>query len=259
MKTIDRQEQRKRLAAAQDLLNVNSTTKAKFEAIRSLIHGISPKLDKLLEISSKQIGQIEKIQSGEVIHLVAEELPEHTEEHKKRKKLLLLFIRSWKNLDSEVKRVQAEFNNVHHHKGATQSKLAAGTRLLLAAKGPLGFITIIAVAAVIVQSSAVKIAVHNEGCSPIKLLSIPLVLPGIQLPAQPINSGASAEVTMLPITLTIDGSVEGQIGVTILGISRKFDISNTELVLNDLSLSGRKTSISLGTQKQHILRVRCSH
>ena len=103
---MNSREARKRLQAAQTLLLELSTTREKFTAIRNLINGIHPKIDSALHQCDEHLSTWDKIESGDVIHLTADHLPENTEEEKRRKKFLLLFIKSWKDLKGEVARVE---------------------------------------------------------------------------------------------------------------------------------------------------------
>src|SRR5689334_9803947 len=97
-----------RIIAAQKLLSTPSLDKETFGAVQSLLKGINPKVDIVLDTCSKSFNQLQKIQNMEIIELTAESIPETTEKDKKRKKYLLLFIKYWKQLKSEVGRVQGE-------------------------------------------------------------------------------------------------------------------------------------------------------
>src|SRR3989344_7211581 len=102
-------DSRERFLAAHKLFLDETTTLEKFESARTLIQGINPKVDKALDSCSKAIQKIENLRKGEVIELAAGNLSERTEEEKKRKKAIVWFIRTWKQLQSEVERIKAEF------------------------------------------------------------------------------------------------------------------------------------------------------
>lgn len=140
---------KERLDAAYKLLDQNSTTIERFNSVRGLIKGINPTFDKHLEEASKALATLAKLQEGEVIELTTENLPENTEEQKKRKKFLLLFIKYWKQLKSEIKRVKMEIEKMEDGPPAGESKVEGGSRIAAAAKGPFGIVTIIAVVAVL--------------------------------------------------------------------------------------------------------------
>ncbi len=137
---MDAKDYQEKIKEAYTLLAENSTTLEKFESIRSLIKGINPKIDNLLAKYSKALSDYEKLQEGKVIELAIDYLPQNTEKEKQRKKRLLLLIRSWNDLKSEVERAKTEFEN---NKNQTQTE--SFSKLLLKAKGPLGIITIAAV------------------------------------------------------------------------------------------------------------------
>lgn len=103
---MNSQEVKKRIEAAYTLLSEETTTREKFESIRTLIKGINPQLDKQLARVSGALADVEKLQKGQVIELSAEHLPDRTEEDKRRKRALILLIKSWRQLHSEVERVK---------------------------------------------------------------------------------------------------------------------------------------------------------
>lgn len=127
------------MQAAHKLLLEETTTRQKFESIRTLIKGINPTVDKTLTQTSQALADYEKLHKGEVIELTAEKLPENTEEQKKRKKALLFLLKSWKQLLSEVERVQSEFEKEKQEGGKPQD---TWSRIVAGAKGPFGIITL---------------------------------------------------------------------------------------------------------------------
>lgn len=134
----------RRFLAAYKLLSENSTTLDRFESVRDLLYGFNPKVDKILNSCSETLSKIEKLQKGEVIALTTEGLPENSEEEKRRKRTILLFIRSWKQLQSEVERVKNELEEGNGQKSLEQNFLS-GAKIVNFAKGPFGIITILAV------------------------------------------------------------------------------------------------------------------
>lgn len=129
---------RDKIQQAHKLLEGETTTLEKFESVRVLIKGISPKIDQKLEAVAKAINSIEKLQKGEVIELTAENLSEETENDKKRKKAILFLIKTYKDLRSEVERVKIQINS----QGATPSSFG---KIAAFAKGPFGLTTVAAV------------------------------------------------------------------------------------------------------------------
>src|ERR1700682_4101940 len=95
------------------LLQGETISISTFEHVRTILKGLHPKVDKKLEICSKALDKLQKIQSGDIITLSAERFPEDTEEKRKRKKVLLFFINSLKNLKGEIKRIDAEFTQAN--------------------------------------------------------------------------------------------------------------------------------------------------
>ena len=133
---IEAKEVLGRLEAAQELVSDDTTTRAKFEAVRKLVKGINPRVDKTLGEVNRAMKVVGQIQEGEVIDLTAENWPERTKEEKKRKKAVLLLIKWWKQLKGEINRVEQEFKS---------QKTNKWERVVIKAKGPVGIITLAAV------------------------------------------------------------------------------------------------------------------
>lgn len=130
------------LNEAVKLLDQNTTSKEKIESIQKLLKGLDPTLDKALGDVTTLWSKIYKLQRGDVIELSAEAIPEDSEENRKRKKAILLFIKSWKDLKSEVDRVRKELQT-------SQNQAVRVGRIAGFAKGPFGIITAVAVVLVI--------------------------------------------------------------------------------------------------------------
>ena len=139
---MDKNATQKRIEAGYQLLQENTTTRQKFELIRTLLKGINPKIDQSLETVSKLLSDVEKISNNEIIELSAEYLPENTDEEKRRKKALLSFIKNWKQLRSEVERVRGEFEN--EKQGKSDTKAQGLGKIIVGSKGPFGIVTIVA-------------------------------------------------------------------------------------------------------------------
>lgn len=144
---MDSQDAKKRIEEAYKLLAHETTTREKFESIRTLIKGLSPKLDVLLESTSNALSEFEKFHKGDIIVLSAESLPENSPEEKKRKQTIIFLINSWRQLESEVKRINIEFEHIKNDSGNTVSsdKVASAGRIVTVAKGPFGIITLAAI------------------------------------------------------------------------------------------------------------------
>lgn len=249
---------KKRVVAALELLDQTTTTKAKFESIRTLIKGINPSLDTTLEHCSTQWAQIEKMQTGAVIELGLEQLPEHTEEEKKRKKAILLLLRYIKQLKAEVERVKKELDATKHQGKHSQSGVSAWGKIINFAKGPLGITTIIAVAAVAtLHTIATDVVITNKGCQSLNVNAIPVPLPGLMLPKEPISNGDSGVATVPPLTVTVDNSSARTMTVKTIGMTKTFDVSGMTFTFDGQSLSGTTTEIHLSDKKKHELIVQC--
>src|SRR3989344_7122304 len=132
---MDPLDTKKRIFAAHKLLTEKTTSKEKIELVRSLIKGLNPRVDKLLENFLKAFSDLEKFHKDEIIELTAEYLPENTEEEKKRKKAFLWFIRNWKSLHSEIDRIKKE---LEIKSKSTDQDIAKMWKIASALKGPFG-------------------------------------------------------------------------------------------------------------------------
>ncbi len=250
-------ELQKRLEAAHDILDDKKTTFEKFAALKNLVKGLSSQIDLNLEAAGKELEKLEHMHKGELLELVIEEIPEITEEEKKRKKFLLLFNKHWKEIKSEVTRIQNELKEVKQHGNTAKSQAKGLGRIIGFAKGPLGLITIIAAGIVILNSLSVKVIVKNIGCQSISLLSSPFPIPGMSLPREPIPDGSSAVATLPPLTVGVDSTTPGSLTITIFGISKSFDFGAKDIQFDGTSLTGRNTSLHLGERKEHELKIIC--
>ena len=253
-------EAHRRLAAAQMLLLEPSTTREKFSSVRTLIHGIHPSIDSSLSRIDQHLSTWEKVASGDVISLSAEHLPENTEEEKKRKKWLLLFINSWRQLGSEVERVRAEMAAAE--KAETPGNNASHWgRVFRYAKGPLGLVTVLAVGVALMHQTAVTITVQNKGCGTMYPSgSIPISIPGLSLPKDPIPSGGSAQVVIPGLTVSVDGTQRGVVSLGVLNYSLSFQLplNVKDVTMDGASLLGKKTEVKLSEKDQHVLSLVCS-
>lgn len=156
------EDSKKRFEAAQKILSEQSTTVEKVESIFTLLRGTHPKIEKILVPASQAFANLKKFHQGEIIELTAENLPAEGEEQKKKKKALILFLKTWKDLRGEVKRVKAELES-----GQTGlDQVSSFAKIAAYAKGPFGIITIaailIAVTLLIINNNKAKPGIENN-------------------------------------------------------------------------------------------------
>ncbi len=257
---------REKIRAALDLLMEETTTLSKLEKIRTLISGVNPKIDKALSQVSGAINNLKKIENIEVIDLSLAVLPEKTEKDKKRKKLLLLLISSWKNLRSEVERVQGLYEKANSDEQITASEHASvlGKTLALA-KGPLGFVTVAAIVIVgiitLLNAISVTIVIKNQGCSPIQpVVRLPVPIPGIELPKETIVDGGQGIVRIPPLTVNVDGTQNNVVVLSAFSFSMQYQLGSgaTDAIFNGKSLIGKQTVIKLSEKKLHEAVLVCA-
>ena len=110
------------------------------------------------------------------------------------------------------------------------------------------------------QTTAVRIVIKNNGCDPINpVVNMPISIPGLTLPRETIPDGGAGVATLPPLNIEVDGTSENTISLKVLGYSMTFELQNKgiDVVFDDTSLLGRKTSINLGEKKEHELIARC--
>jgi hypothetical protein len=251
--------QSERLKTAWELLAEKTTSLDKIQKISALIKGINPKIDKQLETISKIAGKIQKVQSGDVINLSLEQLPEKSEKEKKRKKLLLLLIARFRDLQSEVGRI----NEVVLETAQTTKVVKSG-KIVTTMKGPLGMVTIAAAGIVaissLLNSKAVNVTIKNEGCRPIQpVIEKTINLPGLKLPSSAITSGSQDMAVIPGIKFKLDATEGKEVDLSAMGISRSYGLPGeiVDIVYDGQSLLGKSTEINLGSAKTHEVVVRC--
>lgn len=161
---MDSKDFQKSFEEAYKLLAQKTTNREKFESIRTLIKGVNPKLDEVLEKASRALSDVEKLQKGEVIDLTIENLPENSEEEKKRKKAILSFIKNWRDLKNEVERVKSELQDSREKSGSENAQSIL--KLLSSPKGAFGLIT---AAAIIIVS--ILVLTQNKSSESIEKVS----------------------------------------------------------------------------------------
>lgn len=257
---------REKIRAALGLLMEKTTTLSKFEKIRTLISGVNPKIDKALSEISSIIKSLQKIENVEVIDLTLEALPEKTDKDKKRKKLLLLLLSSWKNLRSEVERVQSLYEKAGSDKEISASEHASilGKSFALA-KGPLGLVTVAAVVIVgvasLLNAISVTIVIKNQGCSPVQpIVRLPVPIPGIELPKETIPDGGEGIAKVPPLTVTVDGTQNNVVILSAFSFSMQYQLGSgaTDVIFNGQTLIGKQTVIKLSEKKQHEVILVCA-
>ncbi len=257
---MDLRAAHKRILAAKSLLLEPSISREQFTAVRSLIEGINPRLDDALMEIDRQIATVEKAIQGRVIELSAEHLPENTEEEKKRKRALLLFINTWNKFKSEVARVEQELQNAEHTQ-TPGSQVSVWGRIFNVIKNPFSLVTIVAIgAAVALHTTSVQIEIKNDGCGTMQpSSSIPFPLPGFRLPQDPIASGDTALAILPPLTVDVDGTARSAVILKTLNFSLTFGLPSNikDVTLNSESLLGKKSQVRLSESKEHVLVLVC--
>lgn len=252
---FDPKELKRRTEAAMVILNEGSTTLEKVRSVAGLLKGVNKKLDTILLTCETQCAHIELATQGAVVELALESMPEDTEEQKKRKKTLLIFIKSWGELKSEVSRLQTELDMGH-----SVSDPSFFAKALSAAKGPFAIITLLALGVVALSQVGADIVVANDGCPTLVASGVSVSIPGLRLPSTPITAGGAETVTIPALTLTIDGRTPQVLIISSLLFTFDFTLSSavTDVTFDGASLLGTVTELNLGREESHTLTVKCS-
>lgn len=251
---------RTQLEAAYTLMEGDTTTIEKFEKIKTLLLGINPTLDKKLTAAGTSLNHLQAALNSDIIHITGHALPELTPADKKRKKLLALFITSWKSLKSEISRVQGYYDNIQTGEGSTVASMA---KTGLFAKGPLGLITMAAIVIVgvglFLRQSTTVVSIENRGCPPLVVpAKLPFSIPGFKLPQEPIASGAPVMVTLPKLAVDIRAT-SSSISATILGQTGSYSLPARvdDVLFDQQSLLNQTTTLKLGSSAGHNLVVKC--
>jgi hypothetical protein len=146
MKYVDFKELNNRFKAAEKILSSESTGVEQFRGLKKLVAGFNPKLDKQLKKVEELIATVEKIHRKKVVELTVKHLPQDTPEQKKRRKALLLLLKRWKRLRTEVARVKKELQRESKTSQDNLSQVTEkGVRIGAKAKGLFGLLTVVAV------------------------------------------------------------------------------------------------------------------
>lgn len=256
-------EQNEKVTAALELLVEETTTFDKINKVCTLLKGVHPAVDKHIKTTSEIIDKLSKIQEGDVVSLTLEKLPENTKKEKDRKKLLLLFLKNWRGLESEVKRINDLQKQDVENATNTQNAIKMG-KILGAMKGPLGFITIAAAGIVAVSSflnnQSVVITVKNVGCRPFTPgLQTSVNLPGLKLPNQAIESGGSGVVIIPGFDIDVDETERGMMTLKTFRFFQSIIIPSgvQDIIYDGSSLRGKATTVKLGSSKTHEVIIKC--
>ncbi|GEM_PF-1174771 len=258
------QEQKDKIKAGLELLCEENTTLDKLQKLSELIKDTSALADKKIKQVLDIADRVRKIQEGDVIYLSLENLSEDTPKKKDRKKLLLLLLKNWKDLQSEIERIH-RIQETAAVSGLTSKDSVVKTgKTLLTMKGPLGAVTIIAAGIValttFLNNKAVNIEVKNYGCSPISThMQKDINIPGLKLPSEDIISGERGQITIPGIDISVDLTKKGGAKIKALNFSKEFNYSGEikDIIYDGKSLMGKNNIIKLGESKDHELIINC--
>lgn len=249
----------KRMQAAGDLLQRRTIDAASLASLKTLLSGINPRLDKALVAVSTAAKKVDYLQKGEAISLAVDALPEFSAEDKKRKKAILFFLNCWKDLQSEVARVEKELEqNSKDH--SLQGKAGMLGNIFGAAKGPLGLITLGAVVITALKMTEVTVVIQNKNCETMRPAArVAVNIPGLTLPNESIGQGGEAVAKLPPLRAQVDMTDPSRVRLSIAGM--KYDIdansSRMQFIYDGVLLNGSSSDINLGTKKQHMVVVQC--
>lgn len=127
-----------------------------------------------------------------------------------------------------------------------------------------GFIAVAVIIGAIygyLEYTAVKIAVFNDGCSPIILpAELPLPIPGLSLPG-PIPPGQREELSVprIPLSVEVDSTQGDTVAISVGSISTHYSLGREvrSVTLNGKELLGRRTSIDFAKERKYELIISC--
>ncbi len=258
MEVKDRAEIKRRFQTVMEILSSGSAPIAKLRSVGGLLSGLNPRVDGILKEYDKNLGVLEQLSDGDLVTLSAERLPEGTEEEKKRKRVVLAFLRFKEELASEIARVEKEMDSAKSESGEHDASMWG--RIFGAAKGPLALATVFAVVVGVMHTTAVSVLIENAGCATIDArTAVPVSIPGLKLPNGPIPTNGTATAVFPPLLLTVDGTAPGVLSFSALAFDLSIQLSSsiTDVTWNGAPLIGKKSEIKLSERKEHVLRVTC--
>ncbi len=138
--------------------------------------------------------------------------------------------------------------------------LPAATHL---AAGLVGALVVVAVAigalVIYLEQTAVDVVIVNNGCRPIAATGVPIDLPGLHLPGEPIPSGGRSTARVPRVTVSIDATQQGRVALVVLGLSMPVQVGQrvSDVRFDGMPILGQRTRLRLGTRQQHELVVSC--
>lgn len=249
----------KRILAAQDILQRRSIDAATILSLQTLLSGINPRLDRALSAAAAAAKKVDHLQKGDAIVLAIEAIPDVSPEDKKRKKAILFFLKFWKDLQSEVARVQKEIDSGQADH-SFQGRVGMLGNIFGAAKGPFGLITIAAIVVVGLKMSETSVVIRNDGCQAlVPPTRVTIHIPGLVIPGQPILSGAETVATLPHLPIRADLTYPGNIGIAVAGVPYNFsgDFSGMQFIFDGKELNNATTDLHLENNKKHSLIVKC--
>lgn len=247
----------KRLLAAHTVFDSETFDVSTFGSLKTLLWGIHPRVDTCLTSAEKVATHIDMLNKGDVIPLTAHAIPVHTEKEKKRKKYILLFLKYWNDLKSEVARVEKELSNAQASGGTTNTTWG---KIFSVTKGPFAVITLIAVGVVWLRMTEVSVVIKNTNCQPIEpVTQFAVSVPGLSLPKDTIVAGSEGIAKLPPLDVTVNATSSQLITLSMYGLTYEFELRSggIQVSFDGELLNGKSTNLALGKTRTHTVEIRC--
>ena len=132
--------------------------------------------------------------------------------------MLLIFIRRYKDLQNEVVRVQSKCSYTVQR--VVRGQMFRSGENIERGERSTRRHTIIAIGIAAMSATSVDVTIKNNGCGTMYAnSSIPISIPGLSLPTDPIPSGGSAQATIPPFSFNVDGTAPGALTLSSIGLN----------------------------------------
>lgn len=137
-------------------------------------------------------------------------------------------------------------------KGASTATPVLATLIVVAA--------LVGTAVIYLNQTAVEVVIKNQGCNTLIMpVGISFPVPGVQLPEDPIPPGGQGVAKVPRVTLNLDATNRDSVAVLVLGVPIPVNVGRqyASVKLDGAELLGTRTTIQIGSRKQHELVISC--
>ena len=250
---------KKKLVAAQEILNDPKVSLEKFAKLRELLYGLHPSLDEILHVLDVRASELGRLIGGDFLAVSLQVFPETAVKEIQNKQLLVEFWNGYEKLKVGVAQALDGIEAAQNQPKRPRKPWHLPRFMNLVRGLPGLFILLILFVIALLQFSSATISIVNNGCHTITpSISLPQWIPGLSIPRNPIPNGGIGDATVPGLTYSIDGTERGEVTVKAFSFSLPFDVIGFDDIMFDgVTILGRKRSVSAFGSGDHILEFVC--